>query len=209
MNRFWRISIVLVSLLSASVAVATEEAKYDVLYTVDDIEIRHYDSQLVAEIIINADIEQAGNKAFRPLFDYISGNNRSQAEIAMTAPVSQQAIGEEIAMTAPVSQRQSDSGWAVSFTMPASYTMSTLPKPKDDRIKLRQVPEQIMAVIRYSGFWSESRYIVHKLKLQSWLYQSDYKANGPAIWARYNAPFTLWFFRRNEVLIPVVKQNPD
>ena len=29
------------------------------------------------------------------------------------------------------------------------------------------------------------------------------EAVGTPVWARYNAPFTPWFLRRNEILIPV------
>ncbi len=196
-------------LLSSTHAMAIEEAKYSVLLQESNIEIRQYDTHIVAETVIQGELEDAGNAAFSPLFDYISGNNVSQTDISMTAPVSQQAANQKIAMTAPVGQQQVDSGWAVSFMMPASYTLETLPTPNDPRIKLRQVPSQLIAAIRYSGFWSESNYIKHKTELENWLGQSDYKIAGEAIWARYNAPFTLWFLRRNEVLIPVVKTTPS
>ncbi|MBT3504712.1 MAG: heme-binding protein, partial [Piscirickettsiaceae bacterium] len=77
------------------------------------------------------------------------------------------------------------------------------PKPNDERVVLRQVASQNIAAIRYSGFWSESNYTEHKQELEQWIQQSGYQASGEAIWARYNAPFTPWFLRRNEVLIPI------
>lgn len=208
MHKVWHIFFVFGTLLLSQRVMAIEEAKYNVLSQNSGIELRQYDSHIVAEIIIQDTLEDAGNAAFNPLFDYISGNNNSQADISMTAPVSQQASNQKITMTAPVAQQQVDSGWAVSFMMPASYTLDTLPAPKDPRVKLRQVPPQLMAAVRYSGFWNESNYIKHKSELENWLKQSDYKVTGEAIWARYNAPFTLWFLRRNEVLIPVVKTTP-
>ena len=198
------ISLPFLVIFSIKPALAIEEAKYDLVSEHGDIEVRLYSPHIVAETVVYEDIEEAGNAAFQRLFGYITGSNTSQADIAMTAPVSQQPSNEEIAMTAPVGQQQSGDGWAISFMMPNTYTIETLPVPEDDRVVLRQVPSQTIAAIRYSGFWSESNYLEHKAELENWIEQSGYKINDQAIWARYNAPFTPWFLRRNEVLIPIL-----
>jgi len=182
---------------------AIEEAKYKVLEKDTKFEIRDYSPHILAEIIVEGDLEEAGNKAFNRLFRYISGDNRSHKKVAMTAPVSQQPMGEKIKMTAPVGQRRVREKWAVSFIMPASYTLKTLPEPEDPNITLRQVPAQRMAAVRYSGFWIEKRYLRYKLELDSWIHNRNLTIVGDPIWARYNPPFTPWFLRRNEILIPV------
>ena len=184
-------------------AMATEEAPYTVIKTDDIFELREYAPQVLAEIIVDGNLEGAGNKAFRPLFRYISGDNKSRGKIAMTAPVSQEQKGENISMTAPVSQQSVQGKWAVSFMMPASYTMETLPTPDDSNIKLRQVPARRLAAVRYSGFWSEEKYLLHKEKLEKWIKDNRFTVAGETVWARYNAPFTPWFMRRNEILVPV------
>jgi hypothetical protein len=60
-----------------------------------------------------------------------------------------------------------------------------------------------MAAVRYSGFWSEKGYLEHKQELEEWIGKMGFTVVGDPVWARYNSPFTLWFMRRNEVLIPV------
>ena len=111
-------------------------------------------------------------------------------------------------MTAPVSQQSVQGKWAVSFMMPASYTMETLPTPDDANIKLRQVPARRVAAVRYSGFWSEEKYLLHKEKLEKWITDNRFSVSGEPVWARYNSPFAPWFLRRNEVLIPVTVPAP-
>jgi effector-binding domain-containing protein len=203
-NRFRQIiTLILLILTGAIPAMATEEAPYTVIKTDDIFELREYTPQILAEIIVDGDLEGAGNKAFRPLFRYISGDNKSRGKIAMTAPVSQEQKGEKISMTAPVSQQSIQGKWAVSFMMPASYTMETLPTPDDSTIKLRQIPARLVAAVRYSGFWSEEKYLLHKEKLEKWINDNRYTVTGEPVWARYNPPVTLWFMRRNEILIPV------
>jgi SOUL heme-binding protein len=197
------LALTVLILIGAIPAMATEEAPYKVLRTDDPFELREYPPQILAEIIVDGDLEGAGTKAFRPLFRYISGDNTSRGKIAMTAPVSQEQTGEKISMTAPVSQQRAEGKWAVSFMMPASYTMETLPAPDDPNIKLRQVPARRVAAVRYSGFWSEEKYLLHKEKLEKWITDNRYTVTGEPVWARYNPPFTLWFMRRNEILIPV------
>ncbi len=180
-----------------------EEAKYNVIRQQDKLEIREYDPSIVAEVIVNDDFEDASNKAFRKLFNYISGDNTGRNEIAMTAPVSQKAEPEKIAMTSPVGQRKADQGWAVSFMMPASYTMDSIPVPDDPSVVLRKIPAHRAAAIRYSGTWSEKSYKEHLARLLEWMESEDLEAVGEPVWARYNAPFTPWFMRRNEILIPI------
>ena len=182
---------------------AIEEAKYEVVKKDNKFEIRDYAPHILAETVVEGDVKDAGNKAFKRLFRYISGDNRSRDKVAMTAPVSQQPMREKIKMTAPVGQRRVQEKWAVSFMMPASYTLETLPEPEDPNITLRQVPARRMAAVRYTGFWSEKRYLRYKLELESWINERGLTIVGDPIWARYNPPFTPWFLRRNEILIPV------
>ena len=203
MKAFIRNILFTAMLLGGVDAMAIEEAKYTVVLKENDFEIRDYAPHVLAETIVEGDLEGAGNEAFRSLFDYISGNNQRQDKLAMTAPVSQEVAGEKIDMTAPVGQQRLEKKWLVSFMMPASYTLATLPKPLDPNVTLRQVPATRMAAVRYSGFWSEEGYLRNKAALASWIEKKKYVVTGEPNWARYNAPFSLWFLRRNEVLIPV------
>jgi effector-binding domain-containing protein len=189
--------------MAGGCAINIEEAKYEVVSRNKNFEIRDYASYVVAETVVDGTLEDAGNKAFSMLFKYISGENRSHGKIAMTAPVSQELAHEKIKMTSPVGQQRVEGGWVVSFTMPAQYTMETLPTPEDLRVKLRQVPACRMAAVRYSGGWSEKRYLRYKEELEAWIGENGFRILGEPVWARYNPPFTPWFLRRNEILIPV------
>jgi hypothetical protein len=196
-----------------------ETPNYKVERKDGDFEVRLYPEQIVAETRVTGSLEQAGNKGFRPLFRYISGANRSKAKIAMTAPVGQeQASGEKIAMTAPVglmsaswseetgkSDDSSSSEWVVSFMMPASYTIDTLPEPTDEAVRLRVIPAHRAAAVTYSGRWHQRGYESHLARLRSWMKENDFQEAGVPQWARYNSPFAPAFLRRNEVLIPIQK----
>ena len=204
MNHLLRITAVtLLIIIGAKETMAIEEAKYEVIKKDKAFEIRDYAAHILAETVVEENMEDAGNEAFGLLFRYISGGNQAREKVAMTAPVSQQPMGERIKMTAPVGQQRVKEGWIVSFMMPGSYTLETLPQPEDPKVTLREVPARRMAAVRYSGFWSEKSYLQHKLKLESWIHKMGLTIAGDPIWARYNPPFTPWFLRRNEILIPV------
>ena len=182
---------------------AAEEAVYKVIRKDGAIEIRAYEPQLLAEVLVEGALEDASSRAFRTLFRYIDGNNTTQQKVAMTAPVSQEKAGEKIAMTTPVSQEKDGEKWRVGFMMPATLTRDTVPEPNNPAVIIREKPAHRMAAIRYSGRWSEKRYLKHRQKLEAWLKEQKMTAVGEPVWARYNAPFVPWFMRRNEVLIPV------
>jgi hypothetical protein len=202
-------SIIIVVMLSHIVvgcATATEEVAYTVVIKSKEFELREYPAHVVAETVVDGTLEDAGNMAFRRLFGYISGKNRSKDKIPMTAPVSQEPASEKIAMTAPVGQQRAEGGWVVSFAMPRSYALKSLPDPEDPAVSLRQIPAQWMASVQYSGRWSESGYLRHKQELEAWIGKKGFRILGEPVWARYNGPFTPWFLRRNEILIPVDRQ---
>ena len=192
---------------AGSVAMGTEEAVYTVEKSDGNFEVRRYAAQVVAETRVEGTLEEAGNQAFRPLFRYISGDNRSKRKIPMTAPVAQRSEGEKIAMTAPVGQEAAGSRWAVTFVMPTHCTLETLPEPTDARVRLRAIPARRMAAAQYSGTWSQRRYERNLARLRNWMKANNLTAAGEPVWARYNPPFTPWFLRRNEILLPVAQ--PD
>jgi DNA gyrase inhibitor GyrI len=188
---------------------ALEEAKYTVIMKEESFELRQYEPHIVAETMVEGDYDKAGNEGFRRLFKYISGENQKKQSIAMTAPVSQGAGPEKIAMTAPVSQERTGGQWRIAFVMPAEYTLDTLPQPVDPAVSLRQVPSRRIAAITYSGSWSRERYEKHRALLETFMRKKKLQPLGEPVLARYNSPFTLWFLRRNEVLVPVQGPGED
>jgi len=191
--------------LGVNTAVAIEKAKYTLLEKEDHFEIRQYAPQIVAETFVEGDIKEAGNEGFRRLYAYISGDNTKKQSVAMTTPVGQETASIKIAMTAPVGQEKKDNQWRVTFIMPGKYTLETLPEPNDERVKLVEAPGRLMAVVKYSGTWSEGKYKKNKALLEEFIQRRGLTTAGAAVWARYDPPFMPWFLRRNEVLIPVEK----
>jgi hypothetical protein len=196
MNLFFAIAGALVT-FHASDSMAIEEPPYEVEKNYGSFEVRKYPAVLVAQTEVPDAFEDAGNKAFRVLADYIFGNNISKTKIDMTAPVTQQS--EKISMTAPVSQTPVGSGYLVQFMMPKKYTLATLPTPVDARVKIVEIPARRIAVYTYSGSWSEERFSKKLAQFRKSLQEHGVQTSGEPIFARFNSPFALWFLRRNEI----------
>lgn len=189
-------------------AQAAEEPPHTVTFSDGAIEIRDYAPMILAEVEVTGDMADAGNRGFRPLANFIFGDNTrpegfSGADIAMTAPVIQ-ARPEKIAMTSPVTQSRSDNEtWRVAFVMPAEWTMDTLPRPNDARVNIRELPVRRVAAIRFSGGPNEKKFEAKAQELSEYLHKQGYEIAGEPVYARYDPPWTPTFLRRNEVLIEI------
>lgn len=188
---------------------AIEEPAYSVTAKDPPFEVRMYDPYCVAATAIaDADFTEAGNIGFRRLFRYIQGDNIAQKKLPMTAPVGiEPNASEKIPMTAPVGQSLGSSGYEVWFVMPKGSTLETLPQPKNPQVRLRQMGARRVAVLRYSGGWSEARYEAKKGELRAWIKKNNLAPAGPPVLSRYDSPFTLWFLRRNEVQIEIQMED--
>ena len=196
------------TILAAMPAHAIDEPAYAVVQTTDVFEVRQYAPYLVAEVVVPGPVSEAGNQGFSLLGGYIFGKNKGERKLEMTAPVTQTALPPappvKLEMTAPVTQAATAGGFLVQFVMPKGYTLATLPEPLDARVKLREVPGNRVAVIRFSGSWSQSTYEEQLQKLRSALAAAGMTTAGEPVSSRYNSPFSLPFLRRNEVWLNLV-----
>jgi hypothetical protein len=198
MRRFLLLLILAMPLFSHAV----EEPDYEVVKSLNGVELRLYAPYVVAEVVLDTSAEAAGNQAFPILAGYIFGKNKGEKKFAMTAPVTQTAAParpDRLAMTAPVTQAAVAGGIQVQFVLPKGVTLATAPEPIDPRVRLREVAASTWAVIRYSGSWSQSNYLEHLAELKAALETAGVVTQGEPVLARYNAPFTPWFMRRNEI----------
>jgi effector-binding domain-containing protein len=181
-----------------------EEASYATqrVSNEQNIEIRTYESMVLVSTKM-PDGER--NDAFRRLFDYITGANIKQSDIAMTAPVlmNEAKQGENISMTAPVFMNESQDTQVMSFVMPDSFTLASTPKPTNPKVWVHEVKNYQVAAITFSGTLSNSNVAEHTQKLTKWLTQNGYQAKGQPVEAAYNGPFTLPWYRKNEILIEI------
>jgi len=183
------LGLIFLALLGAGGScMAVERPKYSVELSDTPYEIRDYVPTVIAVVHVDGDRSEAVNAGFRILANYIFGGNQEKDKIAMTAPVKQQSLA---------------TGWDVSFTMPASYTISTLPSPNDARVHMIQVPQRRAAVIKFSGFWSDTNLKSHEAQLLQWVKTQKLVATSMPTYAYYDPPWTPWFFRTIEVMVDV------
>ncbi len=190
-----------------ALAFGIEEPDYTLVGTYDDVEYRQYADYIVVETLVEGEYDrnEASNIGFRRLFKYITGENSGSEEIAMTAPVQVAQKGVEIAMTAPVQSVNTDRGWTISFIVPKKYTWETVPKPTNSLVYLRNVPGELQAVKIFSGRWTEENTSKAREELYKKLSDVNVNTIGESITAAYNSPFSIPWFRRNEIIVTIDK----
>jgi hypothetical protein len=184
----------------------TEEPHYTVVRAFPGLEIRAYDARLAADTVVPGEEVAARSEGFRRIARFIFGANHNDTKIAMTAPVAT-APSQTIAMTAPVAQTQTPDGWRVRFFMPAKYTLETLPKPDDSRVKIVTVPAETYAVYRYSGLISLQSTSHAHAELKRLLAGTGYTPHGEILNWFYDPPWTLPPLRRNEAAVLVTPEG--
>jgi hypothetical protein len=184
---------------AAMTSYAIEEPEFEVVQRHDAVEIRQYSPYVVAEVTVPGPADSAGSRAFPLLAGYIFGKNKGERKMAMTAPVTQAPTPVKMAMTAPVTQAPVAEGYLVQFVLPKGVTLDTAPEPLDPRVKIREVPAHRVAAVRFSGFWSEDNYQRHLNQLTTGLQAAGLRWKGEPVYSRYDAPWTPWFMRRNEI----------
>lgn len=193
--------------VSAAMASSVKEPAYTVVSESDGVEVRSYAPLIRAETVVRGPYRDSINQGFRVLANYIFGGNTGSTKIAMTAPVGAEPAGTKIAMTAPVGAEATESGWLVSFVMPAEYTMATLPQPLDSRVRLREVPAHRVAALRFPGWAGEAAVAKQKARMAAAMEKQGLIAVGEPVVAQYNPPWSLPFLRRNEILVAVSGQG--
>ena len=197
-------------------AMAIEEPIFKVLVTDGSFEIRQYAPMLVAETLVEGDMDEASSKGFRLIADFIFGNNQvsnaqTKSKIAMTAPVTAEPQSSKISMTAPVTLEPSSAAmtmqtakqWRISFVMPSQYTMENIPKPNNNAVRLKEIPGKYFAVQTYSGFNTLARVQRKTDETVAWAGKRSLKMIGTPQISRYDPPWTLPIFRRNEIMVEI------
>lgn len=202
-----RMRLLLVAALALNLlgtpVMATEEPPFTVERKHGEFEVRDYPPLIVAEVAVTGNRKDAAGKGFRLLAGYIFGGNTRRQKIAMTAPVTQSPVGETIAMTAPVMQTGGEGGWAIQFIMPRGSTLETLPRPNNRKVQLHALAARRIAVVRFSGLARQDDVTARTLALSRFVTAQRLETVGPPSLAQYDPPWTPWFMRRNEMMIPV------
>lgn len=162
-----------------------EMYNYKVLETVGEIEIRLYESATFSSVQLNgSQYSEIANKGFRILAGYIFGGNESNESIPMTSPVSME-LNDSITM---------------SFLVPKNYKLEDLPKPNDERINFKTVPEKKVASITFGGFADDEKIEKYKQKLKEELSKNNIEHFNTFTYLGYNPPFRI-INRRNEIIV--------
>ncbi len=173
-----------------------ETVKYEILKKLDKVEIRRYPRIVIAKV------SNHETDSFGVLFRFISGDNKAKEKVRMTAPVVSQDASQEIRMTSPVLSEFSNEGY-MAFVLPSEFSLETTPEPLDNRVKIEELPARVVAVLRFSGSWSEKHFEAKTQELLDEIAEAKIRTRGSIFTMLYNPPFMPGFLRRNEVAIEI------
>ena len=184
-----------------------EHPDYELVDELNGLEFRLYPARIVAETTVHAlTFDEARKEGFQRLAAYIFGDNEPGEKLAMTAPVhlfreSARRRGERLAMTTPVTLSASDAepGYVMRFHMPKSRELGSLPAPKDPRVELRRLPEDLVAVLRFHGSYDPELISAKQNELLIRVQAAGLTPTGEPAFAGYDSPAALPLWRRVEV----------
>lgn len=194
MQKKWAVIAVVIALLLVAILGVgpmmsnVEHPEYKIIESIDDIEIREYNTMVIAEVRVSGQRSDSISWGFRLLAGYIFGNNKQNQKIAMTAPVQQEYV---------------DGLWKISFVMPAEYSIDNLPEPQNKDVFLAEVPHKKYGVIRFKGSNASENIEQNEKRLKFYIRENGIKTIGSPKYAFYNPPWTLPFLRRNEIMIEI------
>jgi effector-binding domain-containing protein len=183
----------------------TEQIQYFLLESEKEYEIRLYPSYIVAQTLIQGSYQSALNQGFGILAGYIFGGNTKQESIAMTEPVIEQSANVTTTNKVLIVANNEGNLHTVTFGMPRSYTLKTLPAPTDSRVKIVIIPKRKMAAIKFSWFLSSDHISSKKQELIGALKRDNIGVLGNAQYAGYCAPWTPPWAARNEVMVEIAE----
>jgi hypothetical protein len=195
---------------------SNESPAHDVVRKVEKdgytYEIRKYPKSLTAEVTSD-DIGVTGSafssEGFKVIARYIGvfsqAENSTKESIPMTAPVVTYPVGSGEELATPVFTIEEYKRQTLCFYIPKKYTLESIPSPVDPRIKIKEVPPRCEAVYTYSGSASMENCGPEVKKLYERLHGDGVHLKEGGSWHldRYNPPFTIPWFRTNEIHIPV------
>lgn len=221
--------IILIIILSTLLAIIlipwwmnrnTPQPAYQILSKEGAIEIRQYDSMLLATTQVSDHRSPAIRTGFKRLASYIFGHHQkqhAQDTIPMTAPVIQKKHqtmdSSPIAMTAPVMQVKNHASqpasdhWEVAFVMPKKYNPTTIPKPIDPTITLVSQHAEKYLTIRFSGLINSQKLQHKTMQLQRYANKNQIMITGEPILAFYDPPWIFPWLKRHEIWFLISKQS--
>ena len=189
--------------------IGVETHAFEVITAGTDYQIRRYSGGIIAETSSAGSSKEADSVGFRRLAKYIgvfgvpenASPEGAPSAIAMTAPVMTTGAAAAIAMTAPV--MSSDGGNKMGFVMPSQYTMATIPRPTDPAVTLRELPPRVCAALTFSGTATAAVAAKKAEELLGFLERDGVECHESRAWetARFNPPWTVPFWKTNEVLV--------
>ena len=166
-----------------------EEPKFEILHEYSRFEVRKYVNTIQAQVSSPDSEDVSSSIHFREIANYIFGNNDKSQNISMTAPVQTWSQNNEALM---------------AFTMPSKLSLEELPEPNNNRVKLREIEGDSVAVLKFSWFSGDTKTKKLIQKLQDLIKIEGLKQKGNPKLAVYDNPMTtLPFARRNEIHLPI------
>ena len=95
----------------------------------------------------------------------------------------------------------------ISFVMPKKYNLDTLPAPARNDVIIKEKELGLVAVISFGGWATEERAEKFIKKLELLIKKENLIKFNEIIVAQYNAPWAIPPFRKNEILIPIKKNE--
>eukprot|EP00752_Nemacystus_decipiens_P010545 g9390.t1 len=181
-------------------------------------EVRDYEPYLIAESVVSGGgLKEGTTKGFMNVAAYIFGDNAGSRvtetgevephTVAMTAPVrTEQPTKATVAMTSPVRTEVMSNfrNMRVSFVMPRKYNAGTLPKPKNNKVRIRSVDAHRMVAVCFRGRSPDEKKVADVSRdLFQALEEENLSPKGGLMVYQYHPPFIPGFLRRNEVAVRV------